>query len=73
MSEKEVLTAKKEVKPAAQSYTVEKLRENCSKVLGISRSTFDGAMRNAEGPLAIEEAKRAIDKWNNAKIKKEGK
>lgn len=59
-----------EVKSApAPKFPVEKLGENCQKLFGISRSTFDGAVSGLKGEYTVQEMKENISKW----MKKEAK
>lgn len=59
-----------EVKSAsAPKFPVEKLGENCQKLFGISRSTFDGAVSGLKGEYTVQEIKEIISKW----MKKEAK
>lgn len=68
---------KKEIKPEVQEsksvpspkFSIEKLRENCQKLFGISRSTFDGAASGLKNEYTVSEMKDIISKW----MKKEAK
>lgn len=67
---KEIKLEAQEVKPiSAPKFSVEKLRENCQKLFGISRSTFDGAVSGLKGEYTVSEMKENISKW----MKKEAK
>lgn len=45
-------------------FKVEKLREKCMEIFGITVSTFDGAMYgNKEKELTISAARAVINKW----------
>lgn len=46
-------------------FTIEKLRENCYAVFGITKSTFDGATFGLDGEYTVEGMKTAIEKWQN--------
>ena len=48
---------------ATPKFTIEKLRENCYAVFGISKSTFDGATYGLNGEYTVSEIKNAIEKW----------
>ena len=48
---------------AEKSYDISALRNNCVKLLGVTTSTFDGAMQDQTGPLSISEAKAIIENW----------
>lgn len=54
---------------ATPKFTIEKLRENCYAVFGISKSTFDGATYGLDGEYTVEEMKTAIEKWQNKEAK----
>lgn len=68
---------KEEIKPEIQEskpdftpkFTIEKLRENCQKLFGISLSTFDGAASGLKDEYTVMEMKEIISKW----LKKEAK
>jgi len=67
---------KEEVKPQAATadppqtkYSIEKLRENCLKLFGISQSTFDGASYGLTGKYTVAEMKSVITKWQNKEVK----
>lgn len=48
---------------AEKSYDISALRNNCVKLLGVTTSTFDGAMQDQTGPLSISEEKAIIENW----------
>lgn len=50
-------------------FSVEKLRENCQKLFGISLSAFDGAASGLKDEYTVMEMKEIISKW----LKKEAK
>lgn len=62
-----------ETAPAAESsvkaekkFAVAKLRANCVKLYGVTRSTFDGAMYgHNEDSYTIDEVKKIINVWLN--------
>ena len=56
---------------SAPKFPIEKLRQNCLALFGVTTSTFDGATLGYDGEYSVEEIKKAIDKWQNTKIKKE--
>lgn len=56
-------------KQAAMKYSVEKLRENCRRLFGVSSSAFAGATYGMEGKYTVEEMKAHIEAW----MKKEAK
>lgn len=58
-------TATAEKTEAQPKFTIEKLRENCYAVFGITKSTFDGATFGLDGEFTVEEMKTAIEKWQN--------
>lgn len=51
---------KAEAKP---KFSIEKLRQNCYAVFGISKSTFDGATYGLNGEYTVSEIRNAIEKW----------
>ena len=55
----------------APKFSVEKLRENCMTLFGVTTSTFDGATHGVSGEFTVDEMKNTIEKWQNTKIKKE--
>lgn len=57
---------KAEAKP---KFSIEKLRQNCYAVFGVSQSTFDGATYGIDGEFTVEEMKNAIEKWQNKEAK----
>lgn len=66
----EIKSEVQEVKAvSAPKFSIEKLRENCQKLFGISRSTFDGAASGLENEYTVQEMKENISKW----MKKEAK
>lgn len=47
-----------------RKYKVEKLRENCMQLFGITTSTFDGAFYGSkETEMTISEANATVNKW----------
>lgn len=56
---------------AVTKFTIEKLRQNCLALFGVTTSTFDGATLGYDGEYSVEEIKKAIERWQNTKIKKE--
>lgn len=48
---------------AEKAYDLSVLRSRCAKLLGVTTSTFDGAMQDQKGPLSISEAKAIIENW----------
>ncbi len=66
-TEKPAVT-EKAVKPAVPKYTLEKLRENCMNLFGVSSSTFDGAAYGLDGSYTISDMKNIINKWNSKEV-----
>ncbi|MEG1894641.1 MAG: hypothetical protein RR162_00275 [Oscillospiraceae bacterium] len=54
---------------AAPTYSIEKLRENCLTLFGVSVSTFDGATCDLTGEKTVEEMKNALTKWGEKEVK----
>lgn len=50
-------------------FPVERLRENCGKLFGISQSTFDGAAYGLNGEYTVKEMKSLIEKWKTKEVK----
>lgn len=68
---------KEESKPEVQNMTeksepvfpVERLRENCAKLFGVSQSIFDGAAYGLSGEYTVKEMKSLIEKWKTKEVK----
>ena len=57
-----------------QKFTIEKLRQNCMTLFGISTSTFSAATYGMTGKYSIEEIKAHLETWQKQTWKKkEGK
>ncbi len=54
---------------APQKFTVERLRENCRALFGVSASTFDGATYGMTGRYTVDEMKAHIEKWGKEGVK----
>lgn len=52
-----------------QKFTVEKLRENCRQLFGVSTSTFAGATYGMTGKYTVEEMKAHIEEWGKKGVK----
>lgn len=52
-------------------FPIEKLRQNCLALFGVSSSTFDGATHGLNGEYTVDEMKKTIEKWQKTSIKKE--
>lgn len=50
-------------------FPVEKLKENCVKLFGVSQSTFDGAAYGLRGEYTVKEMQSIIDKWKTKEAK----
>lgn len=57
--------------PAAHEpeFPIEKLRENCTRLFGVSVSTFDGAAYGLNRKYTVGEMKLAIQKWKDKEVK----
>ena len=67
------MTIKKNEKPT-QKFTIEKLRQNCMTLFGISTSTYSAATYGMTGKYSIEEIKAHLETWQKQTWKKkEGK
>lgn len=68
---------KEESKPEVQNMTeksepvfsVERLKENCAKLFGVSQSTFDGAAYGLSGEYTVKEMNSLIEKWKTKEAK----
>ena len=68
---------KEEPKPEVQDivaqsepvFSVERLKENCVKLFGVSQSTFDGAAYGLSGEYTVKEMKSLIEKWKTKEVK----
>ena len=55
---------------AAPKFSLEKLRDECIALFGVSSATFDGATVGlSDGDYTVEEIKTKIDKWLKEPIK----
>ena len=54
---------------AAPKYSIEKLRDNCLALFGVTSSTFDGATHKLDGEYTVEEIKTTIEKWQKKEAK----
>lgn len=52
-----------------QKYTVDKLRENCRRLFGVSTSTFAGATYGMTGKYSVKEMRSHIDAWGKKGVK----
>ena len=52
----------KDIKLAAK-FTIDRLRRSCSKLYGVTVSTFDGAAYGLNGKYTIDEMQERIDNW----------
>lgn len=50
-------------------FTIEKLRENCQRLFGVSISTFDGATHGMSSTHTVEQIKSTIEKWGAKEVK----
>lgn len=44
-------------------FSVERLRKDCSKLFGVSISTYDGATHGLDEEYSVEEMKNIINNW----------
>ncbi len=68
------MTNQKEPKPKAEvksppKFSLEKLRENCMELFGVSCVVFDGAANGLNGEYTVSEMKTIIKKWNKKEAK----
>lgn len=71
MKSKEIEIKEKETETAKQppKFSLEKLRENCLKLFGVTQSTFDGASHGLSGEYTVSEMKKIIAAWQNKEVK----
>ena len=50
-------------------FTIEKLKENCLSIFGVSTSTFVGATYGMTGKYTVEEMKTHIETWKKEAVK----
>lgn len=50
-------------------FTLERLRQDCLKIFGVTTSTFDGATCGKSGKFTLDEMKKIIEDWQNAPVK----
>ena len=62
-------SAKGDAAPTERAYDLAVLRENSVRLLGVTSSTFDGAMSGREGQLTISAAKQMIEDWEKGVAK----
>ena len=63
-------------KKEAPKFTLERLRQNCMDLFGVTSSTYDGAVCGLSGTFTVDEMKKHIKVWQGAAAcpaKKEGK
>lgn len=61
--------AEEKVEAAEAKFSIEKLRENCLTLFGVTSSTFDGATYGLKGDFTVEEMKKIIAEWQNKEVK----
>lgn len=59
----------KETVKQPPKFPLEKLRENCLKLFGVTQSTFDGAAHGLKGEYAVSEIKKIIAAWQSKEAK----
>lgn len=67
--EETVQAAQETLQSSAPVFSIEKLRNNCMKLFGISVSTFDGVSHGLNGEYTIAEMKKIIAAWQNKEAK----
>jgi len=53
-------------------FTLERLRQDCLQIFGVTTSTFDGAASGLDGKFTIDEIKTRIKEWQEKPIKLKG-
>lgn len=69
MKPKEIEIKEKETVKQPLKFPLEKLRENCLKLFGVTQSTFDGATNGLGGEYTVSEMKKIIVTWQNKEAK----
>lgn len=65
-----MMSKTKETQTDAPKFSIDKLRENCKKLFGVSASTFAGATHNMEGKeFTVDEMKKIISDWQGKEVK----
>lgn len=54
----------------APKFGIEKLRENCVTLFGVTSSTFDGATHGLTGEFTVEAMKEHIERWKKKSTEK---
>ena len=49
-------------------FSLERLRQDCYKLFGVSASTFDGATLGLKGQYPVGDLKKHIDDWQNRPV-----
>jgi len=49
-------------------FSIERLRQNCLELFGVTSSTYDGAVHKLEGEFTVEQMKSHIKKWQGATV-----
>lgn len=62
-------SAKEGAAPTEKAYDLAVLRENSVKLLGVTSSTFDGAMSGQKGQITISAARGIIETWKKGVAK----
>ena len=66
---KAVKTENSPAEKSEKKYDLAVLRKNCVNLLGVTTSTFDGAMSGQTGPLSVDAAKNIIETWKKGVAK----
>ena len=69
MKLKENEIKEKEMVKQPPKFPLEKLRENCLKLFGVTQSTFDGAVHGLSAEFTVSEMKKIIAVWQNKEAK----
>lgn len=69
MKPKETEIKERETVKQPPKFPLEKLRENCLKLFGVTQSTFDGASHGLSGEYTVSEMKKIIAVWQNKEAK----
>ena len=56
------------VEPEGPVFAIERLRDDCLSLFGVTRSTFDGAVYGMEGEFSVGEMEECIKRWMERRV-----
>lgn len=66
-------TTEQQPEAAQTVYSIDRLRQDCTILFGVSPSTFDGAVYGMRGEYTVEDMRQAIDAWKKKPVWKGAK